>query len=227
MILCIETATSICSVALCNGDKILAFRETSVGYSHAEKLTVFISEVLNEAGVTLKSLDAVAVSSGPGSYTGLRIGVSVAKGLCFAADKPLISISTLEAMTVGALTHINTTNNDSLFCPMIDARRMEIYCALFDSQLKCIQPIVAKIVTPEFYSDISEFREIYFFGDGAQKCRSILHPPFLFLPDVFPSAMQMVGLANIKLKAKEFENLALFEPFYLKEYNAGKIKSEL
>ena len=224
MILCIETATSICSVALCNDDTILSFRETSVGFSHAEKLTVFISEVLNEASIKLNNLDAVAVSSGPGSYTGLRIGVSVAKGLCFAADIPLIGISTLEAMTVGALTHINPTKEDSLFCPMIDARRMEVYCALFNSKLKGIQPIEAKIVTPEFYSDISEFREIFFFGDGAEKCSSILHPPFLFLPDVFPSAMHMVGLANIKLKAKEFKNLALFEPFYLKEYNAGKNK---
>ncbi len=224
MILCIETATGICSVALCDGNTILASRETSVGYSHAEKLTVFISEVLNEAGVTLSSLDAVAVSSGPGSYTGLRIGVSVAKGLCFAADKPLISISTLEAMTIGALTHINPTKDDSLFCPMIDARRMEVYCALFDSQLKGIQPVEAKIVTPEFYSDISEFREIYFFGDGAEKCRSILHPPFIFLKDVFPSALYMAGIANRKFMEKQFENLALFEPFYLKEYNAGKNK---
>jgi tRNA threonylcarbamoyladenosine biosynthesis protein TsaB len=224
MILCIETATNVCSVALCIGEKVLASRETSVGFSHAEKLTVFISEILQEADVKLSDVEAVAVSAGPGSYTGLRIGVSVAKGLCFAADKPLISIPTLEAMAVRALHHVNAINKDALFCPMIDARRMEVYCALYDSQLISIQPVAAKIVTPEFYSEIIEFRQIYFFGDGAEKCRSILHSPFVFLPDVFPSALHMAKLANRKYVDKEFENLALFEPFYLKEYYTGKLK---
>ena len=222
MILCIETATSVCSVALCSGEKILTFRETNLGFSHAEKLTVFISEILKEAEVNLSDIEAVAVSSGPGSYTGLRIGVSVAKGLCFAADKPLISISTLEAIASGALGHISSNNSDKLLCPMIDARRMEVYCALFDSQLKCIQQIEAKIVTNEFYSEIGTVPQIYFFGDGAEKCKSVLNSPFSFLPDIFPTARNMAGLANKKFQAGEFENLAMFEPFYLKEYNAGK-----
>ena len=222
MILCIETATSVCSVALCRGEKILAFRETNLGFSHAEKLTVFISEVLKEAEVNLSDIEAVAVSSGPGSYTGLRIGVSVAKGLCFAADKPLISISTLEAMASGALRHNVSFNSDALLCPMIDARRMEVYCALFDSQIKSIQPIAAKIVTPDLYSEIDKYQQIYFFGDGAEKCKSVLNSPFIFLPDIFPSARYIAELANKKFQAREFENLAMFEPFYLKKYNAGK-----
>ncbi len=222
MLLNLETSTTVCSVAVSDGETIIAFRETNEGFSHAEKLTVFIEEVLDESKIKIKDLDAVAVSSGPGSYTGLRIGVSVAKGLCFAGDKPLISIPTLEAMAAGALEKLEKVDPNILLCPMIDARRMEVYCALYDKNLKCHQPATAKIITSELFSEISEFKKIYFFGDGAEKCRPVLNPLFEFFPDVFPSAKNLAKLANNKWKAGQFENLALFEPFYLKEYKAGK-----
>ena len=225
MLLNLETSTNICSVAVSDGESIIAFRETNEGFSHAEKLTVFIAEVLEESKIKLKDLDAVAVSSGPGSYTGLRIGISVAKGLCFAVDKQLISIPTLQAMASGSLEKLVNVDSNILLCPMIDARRMEVYCALYDSNLNCHQAAIAKVVTSELFSEINDFKKIYFFGDGAEKCRLILNPLFEYLPDVFPSAKKMAKLANKKWKNGQFENLALFEPFYLKEYKAGK-KSE-
>ena len=220
MLLCIETATSICSVALTDKGNIITFREINEGFSHAEKLTVFISEVLEEAGKKFKDLDAVAVSCGPGSYTGLRIGVSVAKGLCLAADKPLISISTLEAMASGAREKIKISNSEILFCPMIDARRMEVYTALYDLQLNCLHPSSAIVVTEDLLADKRIGKTVYYFGNGAEKCRTILESQkeFVFYPEIFPSAKYMAGLALEKFNDTQFENLSLFEPFYLKEF---------
>lgn len=227
MILCLETATSVCSVTLTENGEIISFREINEGFSHAEKLTVFISEVLDEAGIKVKDLQAIAVSSGPGSYTGLRIGVSVAKGLCLAIDKPLISISTLESMAWGAKSKINKNDSDILFCPMIDARRMEVYTALYDLQLKCFHPSSAIILSEDFFAGESKGKKVYYFGDGAEKCRIILnnHSEFIFYPEIFPSAKFMAVLALDKFKNKQFENLSLFEPFYLKEYQAGQRKN--
>ena len=224
MLLCIESATHICSVALTDNGNIVAFREINEGFRHAEKLTVFISEVLDEAGINVKDLNAVAVSSGPGSYTGLRIGVSVAKGLCLSTDIPLISISTLMAMAWGALKQINSTDKNILFSPMIDARRMEVYCSLYDTGLNPVHETSASIVAYDFLSNIRKGKSIYFFGDGADKCRTILDSvsEFKYLPEVFPSAKFMATLAFEKFSKKDFENLALFEPFYLKEFQAGK-----
>ena len=224
MLLCIETSTSVCSVALTDKGKLISFREINEGFSHAEKITVFISEILNEAGINVKDLLAIAVSSGPGSYTGLRIGVSVAKGLCLAIDKPLISISTLESMAWGAKNKINKNDSDILFCPMIDARRMEVYSALYDLQLKCLHPSSAIILSDFFFTEESKGKKVYYFGDGAEKCRTILnnHKEFIFYPDFFPSAKFMSVLALDKFINKQFENLSLFEPFYLKEYQAGR-----
>jgi tRNA threonylcarbamoyladenosine biosynthesis protein TsaB len=223
MYLCLETATSVCSVALIESGNVIAFREINEGFKHAEKLTVFISEVVNEAGIKLSDLKAVAVSSGPGSYTGLRIGVSVAKGLCFSLDKPLISISTLELLASGALSKIKKSDSHVFYCPMIDARRMEVYTGLYDSTLKCIVFPTAVVIDEEFFSDVKKEKQIYFFGDGAEKCKAVLSESgnFIFLPDMFPSAKFMSGLVEEKFKEKQFEDVALFEPFYLKEFQAG------
>ena len=222
MILCFETATSVCSVALTENGEIISFREINEGFSHAEKLTVFISEVLNEAGIKVKDLQAVAVSSGPGSYTGLRIGVSVAKGLCLAVDKPLLSISTLEAMAWGAKKKINKNDSDILFCPMIDARRMEVYTALYDFQLNCLHSPSAIILSKDFFAETIRGKKVYYFGDGAEKCRTILNSQneFIFYPEIFPSAKFMALLALDKFKNNQFENISMFEPFYLKEFQA-------
>ncbi len=224
MILCLESATPVCSVALTENGNVIAFREINEGFSHASKLTVFISEVLEEARIKVGDLDAVAISSGPGSYTGLRIGVSVAKGLCLSADKPLISISTLEAMALGALEQIKPIVKNIFLCPMIDARRMEVYCALYDIDLNVVKETSATIISDELFLDVRKGKSIYYFGDGAEKCKSVLDsiPEFKYLPDLFPSAKFMATLALEKFRKKDFENLALFEPFYLKEYKAGK-----
>lgn len=220
LLLCLETSTTVCSVALTENGKVVSFREVNEGFSHAEKLTVFISEVLEEAGKEVGHIDAIAVSSGPGSYTGLRIGVSVAKGLCLALDKPVIGITTLESMTAGAIKKINSPEKDVLFCPMIDAGRMEVYSALYDAKYNSHQLPVAVIVDENLFSEKIKDENIYFFGDGAEKCKSILsgNKNFIFYPEVLPSARFMAGIAFEKFSTKIFENLALFEPFYLKEY---------
>jgi len=218
-ILCIESATGICSVALAFDGVVRSIRETSEENSHARKLTLFVSEVLNEAGESLNSIDAVAVSSGPGSYTGLRIGVSTAKGLCFAANLPLIGVPTLEALTDGALQETN--KEAALYCPMIDARRMEVYSMLADKDGKVLNPVAANIIDSEFLSNIID--KIYFFGDGAAKCREVLsgRSNFMYLPGIQLSAQWLAKSAERKFKSGNFENISLFEPFYLKEFKAG------
>jgi tRNA threonylcarbamoyladenosine biosynthesis protein TsaB len=224
LILLLETATTVCSAALARDGKVLALRETHEGYSHAEKLTVFAGEILREAGITLPELDAVAVSGGPGSYTGLRIGVSTAKGLCFALDKPLISIGTLEAMAWG-LYHSSFTLHQSSFlaCPMIDARRMEVYCAVYRRDLSQVVPVHAEVVGPGSFREALDEGPVVFFGDGAAKCREVLggHPQAVFSEEGLPSAAAMARLAETKFSRKEFEDLALYEPFYLKDFVAG------
>jgi tRNA threonylcarbamoyladenosine biosynthesis protein TsaB len=246
MILCIETATSVCSVALMNGDKIVSIREDKEGFSHSEKLTVFISEITKESGIVLKDLKAIAVSSGPGSYTGLRIGVSVSKGLCYALDKPLIGISTLEAMAYGAIMGMSSkikshpdSNRESKFknevaeienmfyCPMIDARRMEVYCALYDSKMNCLHNPSAVVVTENFFYEYVDKKKIAYFGDGAEKCKNILTNNFDFNDGIYPSAEFMGQIASDKYAKSQFENLALFEPVYLKEYRPGMAKTKL
>ena len=155
-ILCLETSATVCSVAIATDREVVAIREINEGFNHSAKLTVFISELLNETGIEIINLDAIAVSSGPGSYTGLRIGVSVAKGLCFSIDKPLISIPTLEALSIGAAEKISDQEDIILF-PMIDARRMEVYCAQYDLNISCISPpmalVVMEIMISMFHAD--------------------------------------------------------------------------
>jgi tRNA threonylcarbamoyladenosine biosynthesis protein TsaB len=228
LILNIETATTVCSVALAKDGDLLAFKEQNGDYSHAENLTLFIEDVLKQANSNLSDLDAVAVSKGPGSYTGLRIGVSTAKGLCYSLNKPLIAINTLEHISSSVSKTLNSqlSTLNSLYCPMLDARRMEVYCAIYDSLNAEIKSTSAEIIDEHSFADILSENIIYFFGDGASKCKEILsvNKNALFIDAVFPSAKNMISLSEQSFANKEFEDVAYFEPFYLKDFVAGKKK---
>ncbi|MCF8331492.1 MAG: tRNA (adenosine(37)-N6)-threonylcarbamoyltransferase complex dimerization subunit type 1 TsaB [Bacteroidales bacterium] len=222
IILNIETSTRICSVAVAEGDKILASRHQSDTQEHARILHPFIEEVIEEAGIKYQNLDAVAVSEGPGSYTGLRIGVSTAKGLCYARNLPLVSVSTLKAMALHAISEINKKN--ALYAPMIDARRMEVYLAVFDAFGTMKKKINAEIVDQDSLKEFYSLKRVYYFGDGAEKCQKVfdeklnmkLHKGGL------PSAEFMNVIAQEKFSGKQFVDLAYFEPFYLKDFIAAK-----
>lgn len=218
-ILCLETSTKSCSVALGKGGKLLALKESiDERHSHAENLTLYVEDVFRQAKIHLKDVDAIAVSKGPGSYTGLRIGVSTAKGLCYALNKPLIAINSLQAMAAGYISKLKTKDS-GLFCPMIDARRMEVYCAVYDAQLNEIRKTSADIIDADSFSDLLQKNKILFFGDGAAKCRSaISHPNAIFIEDVNPSAQFMLPIAEKLFAEKRFEDVAYFEPFYLKDF---------
>jgi tRNA threonylcarbamoyladenosine biosynthesis protein TsaB len=225
LILNIETATEVCSVALARDGKLLSIRESRGGYTHSENITVFINEAIQEAGVSLNELDAVAVSKGPGSYTGLRIGVSTAKGLCFALNKPLLAVNTLLSLANNFLTSDLKAQVSNLFCPMLDARRMEVYCAVYDAALHEVAPTAAVIIDENSFGEILKTNTIYFFGNGAMKCKSILqHPNAIFVEDVYPSASAMIPLMEKIFAEKKFEDTAYFEPFYLKDFVAIKAK---
>jgi tRNA threonylcarbamoyladenosine biosynthesis protein TsaB len=214
IILNIETATKNCSVSIADKGKILAIKELNNGnYSHAEVLHPFIVDILREANITSDLIDAVAVSKGPGSYTGLRIGVSAAKGLCFAFDKPLISLDTLTS-----LSHSIAIDN-GFIVPMIDARRMEVYAAVFNQKNQFIREIKADIIDESSFSEYLKIGKVYFLGDGSQKCKeTILHENAIFVDDKFPSAREMAQLSYDKFKISDMENVAYFEPFYLKDF---------
>ena len=220
LILNIETATQVCSIGLSEGSEILAVRESHEKNIHAASVTVFTEEVLREAGRKMQDLDAVAVSMGPGSYTGLRIGVSAAKGICYALAIPLIAVPTLQAM---ALRARSATEGDALLCPMIDARRMEVYTAIFDHNTREVRPTEALIIDEHSFSRELEKNTICYFGDGAEKCRDILDPlGMTYLPDIYPSARDIAVLAFEKFTDSKFEDVAYFEPYYLKDFIAGK-----
>lgn len=217
LILCIETATTNCSVAIFKNNELIAIKEDrDKNYSHAEKLHVFIEQLLMENGLLKENLDAVAVSKGPGSYTGLRIGVSAAKGLCFALDIPLISINTL-----GCLANQVEGNFNSVF-PMLDARRMEVYVAGFNTSGEEIMPTSAKILDEESFSGFFKFEKICFVGSGAEKLKSVYKGEnAVFQETALPSAEQMGADAFSKFKKSDFEDVAYFEPFYLKDFMLG------
>ena len=221
LILAIETTTKNCSVALFENNKLLALKEhCSDDYSHAEQLTLFIEEVIKSTNLTLKEIEAIAISKGPGSYTGLRIGTSTAKGLCYALAIPLISISTLRAM---AFTMAQDQVTD-IYCPMIDARRMEVFSAIYDVKNNEIRGVRADVVDKQTYADFLN-NKVLFFGDGALKCKEIIsHENAKFLEEVYPSAKNLGALAYDKFINKNFEDVAYFEPFYLKDFVAGKKK---
>lgn len=219
LILSLETSTAVCSAALSLDGQLLECLEVSEGFSHAEKLTIFILDLLNHHQFLPKQLSAIAVSSGPGSYTGLRIGASVAKGLCYALDIPLIAVPTLEAMAFGA---IQKFSGDYLYCPMIDARRMEVYCALYDRGLNILSPVEPKIVEADFFQNVKG--KILCFGDGAEKCKAVLDPERFAFADLLPSAVYVSAIANQKFTQSAFEDTSLFEPFYLKNFIPGGAK---
>ena len=229
MIWCLETATPVCSVALNNGTDTLALRECKGQNAHSEKITIFIDEVLKEAGIQYQQLDAIAVSKGPGSYTGLRIGVSTAKGVCYAADKPLMAIDTLHAMAYGMRDKLGAQLQPSdLLVPMIDARRMEVYCSVFDADLHRVKDTEAVVFDNSSHfspltSDLSTSR-LWLFGDGAPKLKELFKEvsEIQIIDDFAPSAAYMATLSNQALKAGDFVDVAYFEPFYLKDFIAGK-----
>ena len=218
-ILNIETSTKACSVALHkNGELIVCREDVTTNFSHSEKLLKFISKLFSDAKLSLSDLDAIAVSMGPGSYTGLRIGVSTAKGLCYGLDIPLISISTLKAMSFGMALEIKA----DLYCPMIDARRMEVYSAFFDINNTEVRKIQADIINENSYKKELE-KKVVFFGDGSEKIiEKIKDKNAIFVSDIHPSAKNMGLLSYQKFTKSLFEDLAYFEPFYLKDFVAGR-----
>ena len=225
MILCLETATPVCSVALNSACCTLAMRETDGQNAHSEKITNFIRAVMEEAGIGYSQLDAVAVSQGPGSYTGLRIGVSTAKGICYAADLPLMAIDTLEAMAYGMKEKLGgQLEPNDLLIPMIDARRMEVYASVFDANLKKINETAALVINEHSFDDLLEGHRLWLFGDGAPKLGKLFEGrPNVNIIDGFkPSAAYMRLLAEQALQKQQFVDVAYFEPFYLKDFIAGK-----
>ncbi|MBI6119243.1 tRNA (adenosine(37)-N6)-threonylcarbamoyltransferase complex dimerization subunit type 1 TsaB [Salegentibacter maritimus] len=217
LILCLETATTNCSVALSKNGQLLALKEDkSNNYSHAEKLHVFIDEILNENNLGVQNLDAVAVSKGPGSYTGLRIGVSAAKGLCFSLGIPLIAIPTLNSLAAQAELE------KGFIVPMLDARRMEVYASVFDENLDELRETKAEVLDENSFSHFLEKNTTVFVGNGVEKFKAICtHPNARFILDKLPSAKEMCSLAEAKYKISDTEDVAYFEPYYLKDFIAG------
>lgn len=222
MILCIETATPACSAALCDQNRVVNVLVAEQGLSHASQLTVLIGKLLESAGVAPLSLEAVAVSKGPGSYTGLRIGVSVAKGIAYGAGIPLIGINTLTAMCHGYLSANALPEGDTtLLCPMIDARRMEVYNALFTAQGVMVRETSADIITEKSFSSELESGKVIFFGSGADKCREVITGSNALFVDDFSLSASYLHIPSARaLREKHFEDVAYFEPYYLKEFIA-------
>jgi len=238
LILSIDTSTTVCSVALhqINGNsaqhlekaRLLGCYELFTERTSSAMLTTLISDVVRHTGHDLQQLDAIAVAKGPGSYTGLRIGVSTAKGLCFALDKPLIAVNTLDAMARQVVPSITSTaDSPPILCPMLDARRMEVYCAMYGEAMTVVMPTSARIVDEQTFADELDRGPVLFFGDGADKCRPVLnyHPNARFLAQLIqPSARTVGELAGVAFAESQFEDVASFEPFYLKDFMTTKPK---
>lgn len=226
-ILHIETSTEVCSVAVSQDGASIFSKEDFNGPSHATVLGVFVDEALSFIDNHAIPLDAVAVSCGPGSYTGLRIGVSMAKGICYGRNTPLIGLPTLEVMCVPVLL-AHDLPEDALLCPMIDARRMEVYAAVYDRALKVQRAIGADIIDENSYAEYLEKHPVYFFGNGAAKCKEKLsHPNAHFIENIHPVAKWMFPLAEKAMAVEDFKDVAYFEPFYLKEFVASTPKKQL
>lgn len=226
LILNIESTTTMCSIALGENGELRAFEEYNEGFSHAEKLAPFIHEVLAKQDLSPVELDAIAVSKGPGSYTGLRIGVSIAKGLSYALNKPLIAIPTLKHMCFNQFVMAEQKRlGEVLLCPMLDARRMEVYCAIYDSEINQVQEIQAKVLDPSSFIEVLQDHRVIFFGTGVDKFQEICSSSnTYFVKDVWPSAVNMLPIAEKKFLDGKFEDVAYFEPFYLKDFIATKPK---
>lgn len=232
LILNIETSGRDCSVAIGREGTSIAERVAEKDHAHAERLTLLIEEVAGRANVALRDLDAVAVSGGPGSYTGLRIGVSTAKGLCYALEKPLIALNTLQVMAQRVIEEKQLLFDERslklrssvLLCPMLDARRMEVFSALFNFQGELVRETRAEIFSEETFRDYLKNHILYYFGDGAGKCRQVLgtHPGAFFLDDILPLAKYMIPLAEQKFHEHSFEDVAYYEPFYMKAFIFGQ-----
>ena len=227
-ILHIETSTSVCSVAVSEDGKVIFDKADRTGNNHAEALGSFVDEAMSFADSHAIPLDAVAVSGGPGSYTGLRIGVSMAKGVCYALDIPLISVSSLELMCVPVLLRYDDMEENALLCPMIDARRMEVYASLYDRALKPVRDIQADVVDSDTYRKWLDERPVYFFGNGAAKCiETINHPNAHLIDGIEPLAKWMMPLAEKKMLNNIHEDVAYYVPFYLKDFVAKTPKKLL
>ncbi|MDH8700805.1 tRNA threonylcarbamoyladenosine biosynthesis protein TsaB [Dysgonomonadaceae bacterium PH5-43] len=227
-ILSIETSTKVCSLALSVGDKVLLNKMQIKDASHASLLGVYAYEAMEFVRKNNIHVDAVAVSSGPGSYTGLRIGVSEAKGLCYGLDIPLIAIPSLKVLTESLLLQHTSYKDDILLCPMIDARRMEVYSALYDVNLNEVRSVGADIIDAESYKEYLEAGKVIYFGDGSAKCKDVITSHnALFVDDIYPMASAMTNLAATAYSNKDFVDVAYFEPFYLKEFQATVAKNKV
>jgi tRNA threonylcarbamoyladenosine biosynthesis protein TsaB len=231
MIICLETATNICSVALCNSGGVISLKESNELKSHASMLTLFIEEILKENLIKAGDLDAIAVSKGPGSYTGLRIGVSVAKGIAYAASIPLIGIDTTLSMFRG-ITGMPDSNEEydsnTLFCPMLDARRMEVYYALYDTGGNRIKDISAEIINHDTFINIPESQKIIFFGDGALKCKEVIQRTNAYFAEDFRISASYMHMPVFEaFYAHKYEDVAYFEPFYLKDFITSKPRKNI
>jgi tRNA threonylcarbamoyladenosine biosynthesis protein TsaB len=225
VLLSIETATEVCSCALSHNGEIIIDKENHRGQSHATLLGIFVDEIMRFARKNNLLIDAIAVSSGPGSYTGLRIGVSEAKGLAYGLNVPLIAIPTPKIMASAIKDKVE---GGTLLCPMIDARRMEIYATFFDTSLNTIRETSADIVDENSYGDLLDKQKVAFFGNGAKKCKRVIqHPNALFIPNIYPRASAMIPLAEKAFDEKDFVDVAYFEPFYLKEFVATVPKNKI
>lgn len=225
LILNIDTSTSVCSVALTKNKEVLCLKENNEGANHSVLLGTYINDILKENGITAQQLDAIAVSMGPGSYTGLRIGISMAKGLCFAAGKPLIAVPTLQALALSVSSKIQ---EDAYYCPMIDARRMEVYTAFFDRNNATLIDTKAEIIDEHSFADILSAHKVYFFGNGSDKVRDKLTGTNAgYIENVETSAANMAGISETRFEKKQFEDAAYFEPLYLKDFIATTPKKKV
>ena len=220
-ILNIETSTTNCSVSLFKDSDLVSFKqEDDQNYSHSKRLHLFINDVLQDSKVSPKDLSAISVSKGPGSYTGLRIGVSSAKGLCFALGIPLISVDTLDAFAN------QIESRDGFIVPLIDARRMEVYSSVYDKNFTKIRETRAEILTKDSFQEYLKTSNVYFLGNANEKTKSIIdNPNAFFVDNKLPSSIEIGMLASQKFMSNDFENAANFEPFYLKEFIGNKLKS--
>ena len=220
-ILHIETTSTVCSVAISSNDELLGIKEINEGYAHAENLHVFIQQILIEVKVSINELNAISISKGPGSYTGLRIGYSTAKGLCYALNIPLIAINTLKALTSNVISQLDA-NADLVFCPMVDARRMEVYSAIYSPTLNELEATNAIILSEDTITEIiKKYPTLCIFGDGMPKAKALIESLGLkaqYIENINPSANALIILSYEKYLKQEFEDIAYAEPFYLKEF---------
>ena len=231
LILCIETGTDICSVGIARDGELLSLRESDQGRDHAKNLAVFVDELLRETSIRPDELDAVAVGMGPGSYTGLRIGVSFAKGMCYGLNIPLLAVGSLDALAQVAIEDheagiMNIEGwNDAVLCPMVDARRMEVYAQIFDVKCNQLSNVSAEVITEDSFTQWRKERKMIIFGNGAAKCQELL-PDAAYI-SVVPSARGLARLAHQRYEEGKFEDIAYFEPFYLKDFIVIPSKKKL